>query len=105
MNSFEHQVDNNRITAQDICRFQFKINYKRCKLQIKTYKEIIEMFKKERDIYHLNIWKEKLIKIEYTLQCYEYFISVFPAVMNKTDYEKSIDLTVEKMTEDKSDKS
>jgi len=62
-------------------KIQFKCNYRIVKSQIKSHEDLIRCFRKERDIYHANIWEEKLSKAKQTLKTYEFFISLFPEVM------------------------
>ena len=62
-------------------KIQFRCNYRIVKSQIKSCEDLIRRFRKERDIYHANIWEEKLSKAKQTLKTYEFFISLFPEVM------------------------
>ena len=84
MNSIEYRGVDNHITMQDIRRNQFKNTYEGVRRQIKSCKNIIRSFEEERDIYHLNIWKEKLAEAENTLESFEFFISLFPDVIKET---------------------
>lgn len=85
MKSSEYQGVDNHIGIQDIRRIQFKNTYEGVKQQIKSSKNIIKSLEEERDIYHLNIWKETLAKAENTLEDFEFFISLFPDVMKETE--------------------
>ena len=85
MNSSEYQGVDNHITMQDIRRNQFKNTYEGVRRQIKSCKNIIRSFEEERDIYHLNIWKENLAKAENVLEDFDFFISLFPDVMKETE--------------------
>ena len=85
MNSLENQDSDNHMGVQDIRRIQFKNTYEGVKRQIKSSKNIIKSLEEERDIYHLNIWKEKLAEAENTLECFEFFISLFSDVIKETE--------------------
>lgn len=83
MKSSEYQGTDDHIGIQDIRKFQFRSNYESVKDRIESCKKIIKSFEEERDIYHLNIWKEKLAKAENTLEAFDFFISIFPDVIKK----------------------
>ena len=84
MNSFKYRGIDNRIPIKDVRIIQFKSTYEDVKRQINSCKNIIKMLEKDRDIYHLNIWKEKLAKAENTLEAFDFFISLFPNVIKET---------------------
>ena len=84
MNSSNNQDNDIDMSTQHIRRNQFKNTYEGVRRQIKSCKNIIKSFKEERDIYHLNIWKEKLAEAENTLESFEFFISLFPDVIKET---------------------
>ena len=89
------------IIVEDIKKFQFKGDYECIKLRVMICKNLVKQFEEERDIYHLNIWKENLTKVKHTLKCYDQFISLFPEVMSITEFEKEIDRRVKVAMSDK----
>ena len=84
MNTSEYQGVDNRTMPQDIRKFKFNNAYEDIKQQIKSCKKIIKSFEEERDIYHLNIWKEKLDKAEIVLESFDFFIYLFPNIIKET---------------------
>jgi len=75
----------------DIKKFQFKGNYNSTLLLIKEHNLMIEKLQRERDTYLRNFWKEKLSRLELMKENYDFFIRLFPEVMDVTEFEKEID--------------
>ena len=81
MDDSEYSGIDDHVTMNDFQKMQFKSNYRSIKLRIKSCKEMIGYFRKDRDIYHANMWEEKLSNVEHTLKIYDFFISLFPELM------------------------
>ena len=86
---------------EDIKKFQFKGNYNSIILSIKYHKVMIENLHKERSIYLCNLWKAKLSRLELMKENYDFFVKLFPEVMDITKFEKEIDKAVNEAMSDK----
>lgn len=76
-----YQGVDDRITINDLRVIQFESNYRGIKFRINFCERMVVHFREERDVYHANIWKEKLSEVEHTLRNYDFFISLFPELM------------------------
>lgn len=79
-----------RVTINDLRIMQFESNYRSIKFRISLCERMVVYFRKERDVYHTNFWKEKLSEVEHTLENYDFFISLFPWVIEETGFGNTI---------------